>query len=496
MNKLFSKTENRKSKIARITNYGLRITNALLAGIAIVVLLVVMGAWYLFWPRLYTIELRADGFYPPTVTVPAGSTIAFINKTDRPFWPASNFHPSHKLYAEFDAKTIIPVGESWRFAMHRVGLWRYHDHLMSSHGGAIRVRSSPWARSFTCEGEACFIQEIEEVLQKEGIDAAFERFSQLYESNPAFSSTCHDVTHLLGEAAYREYVSEGKIVTTTKTAYCGYGFYHGFIEALLFTTGNFEEAKQYCREVQDALSADIGSPNAIYSCYHGIGHGTFDTQSYSQWGDDRGMLTAALTTCERVTQGDELELEKQCGTGVFNALANAYNNKTYSLFHDDQNPWGICEKQVNVEYKKACFREVAASYIKDKYPQRDRALAIIAQIVDRVGANATMYAYIAELVRLNLDMPIGDWVDSCEAMKPLDMSRSCTEGVVSGLFLWGKPGQEHVNAVAFCDADGLSRANKDACFSYVLPRMRTVYTKQKAEEICKTVNSTYQQYCL
>jgi hypothetical protein len=496
MNKLLSKIENRSNYGLRITDYGLRITKSRAVGIALIVIAVAICAWYFFWPREYTIELRAGGFYPLAVTVPAGSTIVFVNKTDRPFWPASNFHPSHKLYPEFDAKTIIPAGESWRFAMHRVGLWRYHDHLTSSHGGAIRVRISPWARNFTCEGEACFIQEIEAVLQSEGIDAAFERFGQLYEGNPSFSSTCHDVTHLLGEAAYREYMSEGKIVTTTKTAYCGYGFYHGFIEALLFTTGNFEHAKAYCRETQDVLSRHIERPNAIYSCYHGIGHGTFDTQGYAAWGDDRGMLTAALATCEQVTQGDELELVKQCATGVFNALANAYNTNTYDLFHNEQNLWEICETQANVEYKKACFREVAASYIKDTYPHKDEALLMISQMRDRVGANATMNAYMAEAARLNPDISLDQWVDICEGMIAEDLSSSCAEGVVAGLFLWGKPGQEHEEAVSFCDMDGLSLRNKNVCFGYILPRIKTVYSQQKATELCMTMDHAYQKYCL
>jgi len=458
--------------------------------------LILAAGLYLFWPRTFTVVLESDGFHPGKITVPAGSVVVFKNRSGRAFWPASNFHPSHKLYAEFDAKESIQEGNKWQFTFIHPGIWRYHDHLDSQKGGIITVRNTPWAKKRACQNEVCFIQEIEHVLVKKGLDGALERFGRLYENVPEFSSSCHDVTHLLGEAAYREFARGGNVITTEKTAYCGYGFYHGFIEALLFTTGNFDQAKNYCRAVQQKLSETIASPNAIYSCYHGLGHGTFDTQSFSAWGDDRGMLTSALTTCERVTMGEEAELVKQCATGVFNALANAYNNETYNLRFDVKNPWGICLRQENIEYKKACFREVAASYIKRVNISEESAIAMIAHLTDRVGANATVYAYMSEEARLHLAAPLSSWAKTCQEISRSDLQISCTQGVATGLFLWGSPGSEHVKAIAFCGSSGLSKNNREACFAYVLPRIRSVYNREKALAVCQTMDPAYQPYCL
>jgi hypothetical protein len=466
------------------------------------------GMWQYLWPKQYAVELRVDGFYPSTLSVPVGSTIVFVNRTDRAFWPASNFHPSHKLYTDFDAKQPLAPGARWSFEFHESGIWRYHDHLNSQQGGTIVVRSSPFdKRESPCDvsseqmpikiQERCWIQQIESVLEDSGIDRAFATFSDLYENKAAFSSDCHDVTHLLGEAAFREYVDSGKVIESTKTSYCGYGFYHGFIEGLLFTTGNFEQAKNYCKEVQKNLSKHIVSPNAIYSCYHGIGHGTFDTQSFAQWGNDSGMLDSALRTCEKVTVADEPELQKQCATGVFNALANAYSNHTYNLSFDPVDPWGICQRQQVVEYKKACFREVAASYVKMMTPDYAKGIQVIGAMSDSVGAEATMYAYMSEATRLNLDTTSSEfWATLCENVANFPLRISCVEGVATGLFLWGKPGHEHEQSLDFCSLPELSGESKSACFAYVLPRLRTVYDQSKVALICQTIDPQYKKYCL
>jgi len=467
----------------------------------------VAGAFIWLQPRQYEVTLTPSGFEPQELTIRSGDTVIFRNTTDRAFWPASNFHPSHKLYPEFDPQKPIAAGGSWGFHFSEAGVWRYHDHLNSRHTAVIVVQPNPLIASAVHCGadidtlpvkvqERCWIQGIENALVRHGVDAAFKLFSQLYEEKSAFSSDCHDVTHLLGEAAYRDYVKRGSVTDAASTAYCGYGFYHGFIEALLFTTENFQQAKSYCLAVQEKLAKKIVSPNAIYSCYHGLGHGTFDTQSFSEWGSDEGMLASALARCEQVTQGEEPELVKQCATGVFNALANAYNNKTYNLSFDPSAPWAICSAQMNVEYKKACFREVAASYIKGIAKNTEEALRRIMTIQDGVGARETMIAFMSEEARLRVDTSaLEELAATCESPWLGELRQSCALGVGMGFFLWGKPGHEHEKAVAFCMQPLLDVMSRDACMEYVVSRIRTVYNKQKVSEVCATIPSMYQQYC-
>lgn len=80
-----------------------------------------------------------EGFSPVSVTVKQGETVTFENKSSNSFWPASNDHPSHLIYPEFDPKKKIPAGESYTFTFDKIGTWGYHNHIKASQKGTIIV---------------------------------------------------------------------------------------------------------------------------------------------------------------------------------------------------------------------------------------------------------------------------------------------------------------------------------------------------------------------
>lgn len=85
------------------------------------------------------IEMRQDGYTPDEITIEKGTTVRFVNKDDGPRWPASDLHPSHGIYPEFDPKEPVPVGEEWSFTFNKVGEWTMHDHLAPYISGYITV---------------------------------------------------------------------------------------------------------------------------------------------------------------------------------------------------------------------------------------------------------------------------------------------------------------------------------------------------------------------
>src|SRR3989344_8477497 len=76
-----------------------------------------------------TIVMTKDGFEPAEMTVHRGEKITFLNSDTVPHWPASDFHPTHDLYPEFDPRKAVGAGEAWVFTPERGGEWRFHDHL-------------------------------------------------------------------------------------------------------------------------------------------------------------------------------------------------------------------------------------------------------------------------------------------------------------------------------------------------------------------------------
>lgn len=85
----------------------------------------------------YVVELRAEGYYPKEIIVRKGDWVKFVNKRDDPFWPASDLHPIHTIYPEFDPRQ--PMESNWSFRFDKVGGWRYHDHLTPIFAGRVEV---------------------------------------------------------------------------------------------------------------------------------------------------------------------------------------------------------------------------------------------------------------------------------------------------------------------------------------------------------------------
>ena len=85
------------------------------------------------------VTLTGDGFSPTSITVKKGTKVTFTNKGSTSHWPASDPHPTHTDYPEFDPKHEIKTGESWTFTFDKVGTWRYHDHLNSGEKGVVIV---------------------------------------------------------------------------------------------------------------------------------------------------------------------------------------------------------------------------------------------------------------------------------------------------------------------------------------------------------------------
>ncbi|GBD34180.1 hypothetical protein HRbin34_00504 [bacterium HR34] len=100
------------------------------------------------------IIITDNGFEPSTITVSKGTKVTFVNQFDSPSWPASDVHPTHRVYpgsgiekcgtpqesSIFDACHGLQKGESYSFIFNEAGEWKYHDHLRPYLTGTIIVK--------------------------------------------------------------------------------------------------------------------------------------------------------------------------------------------------------------------------------------------------------------------------------------------------------------------------------------------------------------------
>jgi plastocyanin len=93
-------------------------------------------------PETITITYTDLGFSPRDVTIDQGDTVVFENRSTKAFWPASDNHPDHLIYPEFDSKKPVQIGALYSFVFERVGAWKFHNHSKAIYGGTITV--SEW----------------------------------------------------------------------------------------------------------------------------------------------------------------------------------------------------------------------------------------------------------------------------------------------------------------------------------------------------------------
>ena len=111
-----------------------------------VFVILVINLFILNTPKVFAHEravhemiMYADHYEPTDLEIKQGDTVLFINESEQSMWPASNIHPTHAIYSEFDPQQEIAKGKSWTFTFDKSGEWKYHDHLNPQIEGTIKV---------------------------------------------------------------------------------------------------------------------------------------------------------------------------------------------------------------------------------------------------------------------------------------------------------------------------------------------------------------------
>lgn len=86
-----------------------------------------------------TIVRTNSGYEPSEITIKKGDIVAWTNESSEFHWPASDLHPTHGIYPEFDPLKPIAPGDVWKFKFDEVGVWKFHDHIRANKVGTVTV---------------------------------------------------------------------------------------------------------------------------------------------------------------------------------------------------------------------------------------------------------------------------------------------------------------------------------------------------------------------
>lgn len=90
--------------------------------------------------QTFSVSYTTSCYTPSALAIKKGDKVVFTNNTSNKYmWPASDPHPSHTDYPEFDAGKDITPGGTYSFTFTKIGSWGYHDHNKPNCHGTITV---------------------------------------------------------------------------------------------------------------------------------------------------------------------------------------------------------------------------------------------------------------------------------------------------------------------------------------------------------------------
>lgn len=326
--------------------------------------------------QIQVIKMTTNGFEPQEVTLDENSTLIFKNDDKVPRWPASNIHPTHDLYPEFDPKGEIAPGESWSFKPKKAGKWNYHDHLKPHIRGTVIIakeESSPDSQtsptslnileslkntfaSLLDKIRSFFTSPPKEIAKPEefkkltpekqfetltnfakakGGNFSWKYITDTYKGEAGSSGNIHDLAHLAGKLLYED---KGILGIGICTPVFAFGCYHGLLDTAFKTSlEDLPQAERECEKLGPVGSGPYGS------CVHGIGHGVASFHNTQN-------LKASLASCEKLKTGQGF-----CHDGVFMEFVRGAPDSFYSRL-DPLYPCNSLEREYGSRYSMACGR--------------------------------------------------------------------------------------------------------------------------------------------
>lgn len=181
---------------------------------------------------------------------------------------------------------------------------------LSSEKSSDRVqKSSSTAVVDKCETDktvtfACYKTQLNGIVKNQNPQPAFDLVKQQYTKEPLVKSLCHQLTHIIGRAAYAKY---NDIADTFAHGdqFCWSGYYHGVMEQLAD-----EKGANYIVDNANNICADIAAKQRQsfyhFNCVHGLGHGFMEVLDAN--------LFDSLKACDNLTNDWE---RTSCYGGVF-----------------------------------------------------------------------------------------------------------------------------------------------------------------------------------
>lgn len=492
-----------------------------------------------------SIKMTSSGFVPNQLETQTGTEVIFENTDTTGHWPASNVHPTHELYPEFDPQKPIAASESWSFTFAKEGTWQFHDHLYPQTTGTIKVgqtasvtttitvqqriakiyqstiaklvyyiknikhspekkglsaefKQPPQADSqklysqidFNCQASdfTCISSLLKEITQKNGPQAAIDILGML-QTNQKISKGIddHQLAHEFGRQTAKSYgYSAQSFLLCPMSLYNG-GCQHGFFETALGQTQSTQEAVDL---VCGSLNNTFSSKFRFY-CYHGVGHGVMMAQAYN--------LHASLSICDSL---EDSSGQQGCWQGVFMENVNGgLKDQARDGVFSDTDTLAPCNK-MDGKYQHECFINHSAWLMKASANNITKAAKIcldapqsqISTCSQSLGLLTTNPSWQQSIVGAS-DQPdqVKIALELCYQF-PKDSQKDCFIGAVDNIANNDEIVNLEKRALKFCRQ--VQGWTKNQCYKQIgINITRQIVSPGEKEELCVKIEEVYQPDC-
>lgn len=460
------------------------------------------------------IHVSKNGFEPPNLTINLGDTVTFENTDSEDRWPASNIHPTHEIYPEFDPKQAIKPTESWEFKFEKSGRFTYHDHLFPNFRGEIEVlgqNTMPkfniqsflenfldyintfWVRltfkfnlnSLKNELTSINMVKVAETNQSKlkfylkilGHQAVMDRI--IKDSKGGSEIDCHQAAHQTGRISFMLF---GNNVFKKSNHGCHSGFIHGAMETFLKEKGTQNLAQNI-----DRLCDSLDTSFSRFECLHGVGHGLMAYENYD--------LKKSLDDCNLL---DDSFSQSSCYGGVFmeNIVASQgrgalIGHETKWISSDPHFPCDEIDKASSVQVQ--CYL-MQTSRMLDIYKYDVKKVADECRKAPDSMVTVCFQSLGRDIAGFTLRDPV-KILKNCDLM-PKDYYESCILGALNVIVdFWGDKIEDQPHQLC----KQLSEDNKkEFCYKQIGIRLVGIFGQyiDKIKKVCSYSEASFEKSCL
>lgn len=323
------------------------------------------------------IIITDDGFSPDTIDIHVGTKVTWVNKGNAQHWPASDVHPTHKLYpgsgiekcGTVDEKNILDACHGlegsgrYTFTFNKPGRWSVHDHLYPGLTMLVEVTEEsqrnlfsrllgfflgffkktqvqfPSSESFLSLEYVEQLNSIKE-LSKSDAEESWKYLKKTFAIDGQIKQNPHEFAHIVGNEIYRQKGFKGVSVCDPTFAF---GCYHGVTEKMLLALG----VKAIPKVEQSCLNIFTNESQLAASCIHGIGHGLLTWEGLN--------VKKALKHCDMLVN----QYRIYCYDGVFMEHSLSAPSSKFA-----EKKWEFCAS-FDEKYQPLCAKYQIYPFVRD-----------------------------------------------------------------------------------------------------------------------------------